>query len=289
MGQKVNPIGFRLALNKDWRSKWYASGRDYSDNLHSDILIRNYLKRELHSAAVASVIIERAWNSIRVTVSSARPGLVIGKKGEQIERMQAELSAMTGGKQVKIDIIEIKQPELEAQLIAENIALQLERRISFRRAMKRALQTAVDFGADGIRIRCAGRLGGADIARAERYREGKVPLQTLRVPIDYGFAEARTVYGIIGVKVWLNRGQAGQDAPAPTGPGAGLAQQQQRRERAQARGGRPGPGGRGGPGGGGRAGGRSGGSRAGGAPRAAAPETPAPAPAPAQPQAPTEA
>jgi len=205
MGQKVNPIGFRLAVSKDWHSKWYASRGDYATMLHSDLKVREYLKGKLQFAAVSKIVIERAWNSVRVTLFSARPGLVIGRKGSEIERMTATVSEMCGGNQVKIDIVEIKQPETDAQLVAEGVAMQLERRISFRRAMKRAVQTAMDFGADGIRIRCAGRLGGADIARAEWYKEGKVPLQTLRVPIDYGFAEASTVYGIIGVKTWINR------------------------------------------------------------------------------------
>ncbi|MFM7181571.1 MAG: 30S ribosomal protein S3 [Verrucomicrobiales bacterium] len=215
MGQKVNPIGFRLAVSKDWRSKWYAAGKTYTENLHNDLEIRNYLKGKLQQAAISKIMIERAWNSVRVTLHTARPGLVIGRKGQEIETMTATLSKMAGGKQVKIDIIEIKQPETDAQLVAENVALQLERRVSFRRAMKRALQTAMDFGADGIRIRVAGRLGGADIARAEWYREGKVPLQTLRVPLDYGFSEARTVYGLIGVKCWVNK----KEDAAPTNRG----------------------------------------------------------------------
>lgn len=214
MGQKVHPTGFRLAVNKDWRSKWYAPESDFADQLHSDLSIRQYLREKLQMAAVSKVVIERAWNSVRVTLHTSRPGLVIGRKGSEIERMTNDISQRCGGAQVKIDIFEIKQPELDAQLIAENVAVQLERRISFRRAMKRAVQTSMDFGADGVRIRCAGRLGGADIARSEEYREGKVPLQTLRVPIDFGFAEARTTWGIIGVKCWINRpedtGQAGQ-------------------------------------------------------------------------------
>jgi small subunit ribosomal protein S3 len=168
-------------------------------------------------------VIERAWNQVRVTLHTARPGLVIGKRGQEIEVMSQYISQMCGGKQVKIDIFEIKQPEIDAQLVAEGVAVQLERRISFRRAMKRAVQTAMDLGADGIRIRVAGRLGGADIARAEWYRQGKVPLQTLRIPIDYGFHEAKTVYGIIGVKVWLNRGNAGE--------GTSTAPRRERRER----------------------------------------------------------
>ena len=205
MGQKVNPISFRLAVNKDWRSKWYAPEGEFADHLHGDLQIRRYLDARLKGAAIAKVVIERAWNSLRVTLHTARPGVVIGRKGSEIEKMTAELSKLSGDRQVKIDIFEIKKPDIDAQLICENVALQLERRISFRRAMKRAMQTALESGALGIKIRCAGRLGGADIARAEWYREGKVPLQTLRVPIDYGFYEARTVYGIIGVKCWLNK------------------------------------------------------------------------------------
>ncbi len=214
MGQKVNPIGFRLAVTKDWRSKWYAAGKDYATKLHEDLKIRKFIKDftgNLNSdlkgstPAISRITIERAWNSVRVTISTARPGLVIGPKGKNIEDMTTALSKLCGGAQVKLDILEIRQPELDAQLVAENIATQLERRVSFRRAMKRAVQVAMDFGAEGIRVRCAGRLGGADIARAEQYREGKVPLQTLRAPIDYGFAEARTLYGVIGIKCWINK------------------------------------------------------------------------------------
>lgn len=203
MGQKVNPIGYRLALNRDWRSRWFAGTKELPEFLFNDIQIRKYVKDKLRLAAVARIVIERAWNSIRVTISTARPGIVIGRKGAEIEKMTEEISKMSGGKSVKIDIHEIKTPELDAQLVAENVALQIERRISFRRAMKKSLQTTMDFGAQGIKIRCAGRLGGAEISRAEWYREGKIPLHTLRTPIDYGFAEANTVYGKIGVKVWL--------------------------------------------------------------------------------------
>jgi len=205
MGQKVNPIGVRLIVNKDWRSKWYATGKDYTEKLHEDLNIRKWLKSRLQSGAISKINIERAWNSVRVTIHTSRPGLVIGRKGAEIENMTKSISKLCKGAQVKIDIVEIRKPELDAQLTAENICAQLERRISFRRAMKRSIQTAMDFGADGIRVRCGGRLGGADIARAEWHREGKVPLQSLRVPIDYGFAEANTVYGIIGVKVWINK------------------------------------------------------------------------------------
>ena len=219
MGQKVNPIGYRLALNRDWRSKWYASPKDFPEFLHADLKIRGYVKKKLALAAVAKIVIERAWNSLRVTIYTARPGIVIGRKGTEIEKMTEEIASMSGGKQVKIDIQEIKTPELDAQLVAENISLQIERRISFRRAMKKAVQTTMDFGAQGIKVRCAGRLGGAEISRAERYHEGKVPLHTLRTPIDYGFAEAQTVYGKIGVKVWLCKPEPGTEKEQPVREG----------------------------------------------------------------------
>ena len=177
------------------------------------------IMKKLYTAALSKIQIERAWNSLRVTLFTARPGLVIGRKGAEIEIMSSKISAMCSGRDVKIDIFEIKQPELDAQLVAENVAVQLERRIAFRRAMKRAIQTTMDFGADGIRIRCGGRLGGADIARAEWYKRGKVPLQTLRVPIDYGFAEARTTYGIIGVKCWINKKEEIEKPKRETGGG----------------------------------------------------------------------
>jgi len=269
MGQKVNPIGFRLAVNKDWRSKWFAGKQDFPAFLHSDIKIREYLKSKLQMAAVAKIVIERAWNSVRVTLFTARPGLVIGRKGSEIEVMNAEISRMSGGKQVKIDIFEIKSPDLDAQLIAENVAVQLERRISFRRAMKRAVQTTMECGALGIRIRVAGRLGGADIARAEWYREGKVPLQTLRTPLDYGFTEAHTVYGRIGVKVWVNRQI---NAEGEVVPAAGARPRPPRKD-----GERRGPGRGRGPGGPG--GGRGRGPRRDGAPVEAAPAPEAAAPA----------
>ncbi|MGY8640980.1 MAG: 30S ribosomal protein S3 [Verrucomicrobiales bacterium] len=241
MGQKVHPIGFRLAVTKDWRSKWYAPPEEYADQLHSDLKIRDFLKNRLQKGAVSKVLIERAWNSVRVTLHTSRPGLIIGKRGAEIEGMTNIISKMCAGAQVKIDIFEIKQPEIDAQWVAEQVATQLERRISFRRAMKRTIQTAIDFGANGIRIRCAGRLGGADIARAEQYREGKVPLQTLRVPIDYGFAQAETTWGIIGVKTWITHDE--EKAKEAKARGAGSDRR---------RGGGGGGRGRGGPGGGGR-------------------------------------
>jgi small subunit ribosomal protein S3 len=221
MGQKVNPIGYRLALNRDWRSRWFASKKDLPDFLHSDLKIRGYVKKKLQLAAVSKIVIERAWNSIRVTIHTARPGIVIGRKGTEIEKMTEEIGKMAGGKSVKIDIQEIKTPELDAQLVAENVALQIERRISFRRAMKKVVQTTMEFGAQGIKIRCAGRLGGAEISRAERYHEGKVPLHTLRTPIDYGFAEANTVYGKIGVKCWICKKEEIAPEPATTPAPAG--------------------------------------------------------------------
>jgi small subunit ribosomal protein S3 len=216
MGQKVNPIGYRLAINRDWRSRWFASKKDLPEFLHSDLKIRDYVKKKLQLAAVSKIVIERAWNSIRVTIHTARPGIVIGRKGTEIEKMTEEIGKMAGGKSVKIDIQEIKTPELDAQLVAENVALQIERRISFRRAMKKVVQTTMEFGAQGIKIRCAGRLGGAEISRAERYHEGKVPLHTLRTPIDYGFAEANTVYGKIGVKCWICKKEEIAPEPATT-------------------------------------------------------------------------
>ena len=223
MGQKVHPVGFRLAVTKDWESKWYASPKEYTEQLHEDLAIRRYLKKRLQKGAVSRVVIERAWNSVRVTLHTSRPGLIIGKRGSEIEVMTDHISNLCHGSQVKIDIHEIRQPELDAEWIAAQIATQLERRVNFRRAMKRSIQTAMEAGAEGIRIRCAGRLQGGDIARSESYRQGKVPLQTLRVPIQYGFAEAETVWGIIGVKVWLNK--------KPEEEGKGAAQGGQRRRR----------------------------------------------------------
>jgi len=211
MGQKVNPIGFRLAVQKDWRSKWYATEREYTEFLHSDITVRDYLKTKLIQASISKIVIERAWNLVRVTLHTARPGLVIGRKGQEIDVMSQKISEMCGGKQVKIDIFEIKQPELDAQLVAETVTQQLERRISFRRAMKRAVTNAMRAGALGIKICVSGRLGGAEIARCEWYREGRVPLHTLRADIDYSTSEAHTTYGVIGVKVWIYRGDYAQN------------------------------------------------------------------------------
>src|SRR6267378_1518731 len=203
MGQKTNPVGLRVAVNKDWRSKWYADKKDFGKLLAEDRKIRETLE----SASVPKILIERAATRCRITILTARPGVVIGRKGAEIDKLKEELSKMTG-KEIYVDIMEIKTPELDAQLVAENIALQLERRVSFRRAMKKALQTTKDFGAEGIKLRCAGRLGGAELARVEQYHWGRVPLHTLRAEIDYGFAEAKTMYGKLGIKCWICKGDA---------------------------------------------------------------------------------
>ena len=217
MGQKTNPIGLRIALNKDWRSRWYADKKEFGRLVAEDYKIREILKQKLEAASVPKIVIERAANRCRITIFTARPGVVIGRKGAEIDKLKEELAKMTG-KEIYVDIQEIKTPEMDAQLVAENVAMQLERRISFRRAMKKAVQTAIDFGAEGIKIRCAGRLGGAELARAELYHQGRVPLHTLRALIDYGFAEAKTVYGKIGVKCWICRGDKAADktTAAPT-------------------------------------------------------------------------
>ena len=206
MGQKTNPIGLRVAVNKDWRSKWYSAKKEFGGLLAEDRKIREILKKKLETASVPKILIERAASRCRITILTARPGVVIGRKGSEIDKIKEDLSKMTG-KEIYVDIMEVKSPEIDAQLVAENVALQLERRVSFRRAMKKVLQTAKDFGADGIKIRCAGRLGGAEIARVEKYHWGRVPLHTLRANIDYGFAEANTVYGKLGVKCWICKGE----------------------------------------------------------------------------------
>ena len=203
MGQKVNPIGFRIALNKNWSSRWYASKKDFGGLLQEDMKIRNFVKKQLNQAAVSRIDIERFANRIRVTVHSARPGLVFGRKRAEYDSLRDALYKLTDGKDIYIDVVEIKKPELNAQLVAENISMQLERRIGFRRAMKKSIQTAMDMGALGIKVRCGGRLGGAELARTEQYKDGKTPLHTLRANIDYGFAEARTMAGKIGVKTWI--------------------------------------------------------------------------------------
>lgn len=206
MGQKVNPIGFRLGINRTWDSRWYAEGKNYADLLHEDLVIRRFLLKRLSQAGVSKVLIERPAKKARVTIHTARPGVVIGKKGVDIENLRREISKMTGS-EAHLNIVEVRKPEIEAQLVAENVAQQMERRVSIRRAMKRVVQAAMRLGAEGIRINCAGRLGGAEIARTQWYREGRVPLHTLRANIDYGEATAHTTYGACGVKVWIYKGE----------------------------------------------------------------------------------
>jgi small subunit ribosomal protein S3 len=206
LGQKTHPKGFRLGYTKTWDSRWYA-GKDFGKFLHEDIKVRNFLKKKLYHTGVSSIDIERlADKEIRISIFTARPGLVIGKKGSDVDALKSELEKLTG-RAVRLNIKEVRKPESDAQLIAEGVALQLEKRIAFRRAMKKAVQSALKMGAEGIKIMCAGRLGGAEIARTEWYREGRVPLHTLRADIDYGFAEANTTFGVIGIKVWVYKGE----------------------------------------------------------------------------------
>ena len=205
MGQKVNPIGFRLGINKTWSSKWFAE-RNYSELLHEDIRIRKHIKDKFFHAGISSIEIERASDKAKINIYTARPGIIIGRKGSEIEKVKTDIQQIMTG-DVIINILEVRKPETDAQLVAENIALQLVRRVSFRRAMKRSVTTAMKFGVKGVRVACAGRLGGTEMARKEWYREGRVPLHTLRADIDYGFAEARTTYGIIGVKVLIFNGE----------------------------------------------------------------------------------
>ncbi|MFD0980354.1 30S ribosomal protein S3 [Tropicimonas aquimaris] len=234
MGHKVNPIGMRLQVNRTWDSRWYADTKDYGNLLLEDIAMREFIEKECKQAGVSKVIIERPHKKCRVTIHTARPGVIIGKKGADIEVLRKKLAAMTDS-ELHLNIVEVRKPELDAALVGESIAQQLERRVSFRRAMKRAVQNAMRMGALGIRVNVAGRLGGAEIARTEWYREGRVPLHTLRADIDYAHAEATTPYGIIGIKVWIFKGeimehdpsardrraQELQDGPAPRGAGGG--------------------------------------------------------------------
>lgn len=206
MGQKVHPTGIRLGIIKDWTSRWYASTQDYPVFLHQDLKVRDYMKQKLSHASVSRIQINRPANNAHITVHTARPGIVIGKKGEDIDKLRSDVSAMMGIP-VQINVEEIRKPELDAQLVAESVAQQLEKRIMYRRAMKRAVTNTMRLGAEGIKINVAGRLNGAEIARSEWYREGRVPLHTLRADIDYGFAEANTTYGIIGIKVWIFKGE----------------------------------------------------------------------------------
>src|SRR5690606_19750508 len=216
MGQKINPTGFRLAVNKNWNSRWFANSKNFSTMLNEDLKVREYLKKKLAHASVGRVVIERPAKDARITIHSARPGVVIGKKGEDIEILKTELRKLLGVNAVHVNIEEIRKPEIDAQLIADSITQQLEKRIMFRRAMKRAMQNAMRLGAQGIKIMSSGRLNGIEIARTEWYREGRVPLHTLRADIDYGFSEAKTTYGIIGVKVWVYKGDTlgRNDAPS---------------------------------------------------------------------------
>ena len=205
MGQKVNPIGLRLGINRTWDSRWFAES-NYAELLHEDFRIREFLRKKLAQAGVAKIVIERPAKKARVTIHTARPGVVIGKKGQDIEKLRSEIASMTDA-DVHLNIVEIRKPEVDAQLVAENVCQQIERRVSIRRAMKRAVQSAMRMGAEGIRINCAGRLGGAEIARTQWYREGRVPLHTLRANIDYGEASAHTTYGVCGVKIWIYKGE----------------------------------------------------------------------------------
>jgi len=253
MGQKIHPTGFRLAVTRNWNSRWYANNRDFGDMLAEDIKVRDYLKTKLKNAAVSRVLIERPAKNARITIYSARPGVVIGKKGEDIEALKKELATRLGVP-VAVNIEEVRKPEVDAQLIADSITQQLEKRIMFRRAMKRAMQNAMRLGAQGIKIMSSGRLNGIEIARTEWYREGRVPLHTLRADIDYGFSEAKTTYGVIGVKVWVYKGDTLGRTDAPSLDSTPRPEGEERRgPRGPRRDGdrRGGPGaGRGGPGGG---------------------------------------
>ena len=205
MGQKVNPVGFRLGGIKTWRSQWFSE-KNYGELIHEDINIRKYLKKKLYHAGISRIEIERAASKAKVNIHAARPGIIIGKKGSEIEKLKKELEGVSKS-EIIINILEVRKPEVDAQLVAENVALQLERRVAFRRAMKKCVTSSLKFGAKGIRVNCAGRLGGAEMARSEWYREGRVPLHTLRADIDWGFAEANTAYGLIGIKVWIFHGE----------------------------------------------------------------------------------
>lgn len=217
MGQKVNPIGLRLGIVKTWDSRWYA-GKKYADYILEDHKIRKFFKKKMFHAGVSKIEIERSSKRVRLRIFTSRPGIVIGKKGAEIAQLKKELEKMVTS-EVMIDIQEVRKPEIDAQLVAENIALQIERRVAFRRAMKRGMQSAMRFGAEGIKVICAGRLGGAEMARTEQYREGRVPLHTLRADIDYGFTEAKTTYGIIGVKVFIFKGEILGKEPVAVGAG----------------------------------------------------------------------
>lgn len=206
MGQKVRPIGLRVGINRTWDSCWYAEGEQYADHLHQDLRIKNHIRKTMRFSGISKVVIERSAKKVRVLIHTSRPGILIGKKGADIEKIKNDLTKIVGGVEVSLNIVEVRKPEADAKLVAEAVAQQLEKRVSFRRAMKRVMQSALRMGAEGIRINCSGRLGGAEIARMEWYREGRVPLHTLRANIDYGTAEANTTYGVIGLKVWIYKG-----------------------------------------------------------------------------------
>lgn len=212
MGQKTNPIGLRLGIIRTWDSRWYAE-KEYSKLLHEDIKISNFIKKKLYHAGISKVVIERAAKKIKINIYTARPGIIIGKRGLEVENLKQDVKKYLDG-DLQINIVEVRKPELDAQLVAENVALQLERRVSFRRAMKKAVSSILKFGAKGVKISCAGRLGGEEIARSEWYREGKVPLHTFRADIDFGFGESKTTYGVIGVKVWIYKGEKEEEAHA---------------------------------------------------------------------------
>ncbi len=286
MGQKVNPVGLRVGINRTWDSRWFAARHEYGRLLHEDRAIRAHLMKDQREGGISKVIIERPHKKCRVTVHTARPGILIGKKGEKIERIRADLSRLTAS-EVHLNMVEIRKPEIDATLIAESIAQQLERRVAFRRAMKRSVQSALRLGAVGIRINVAGRLGGAEIARTEWYREGRVPLHTLRADIDFGYGVAKTAYGIIGIKVWVFKGEIIEHDPmaaerknAEMQESGGPRPRREDRDggdRRERRGGRGGPGGgRGGAGGGRGGGGGAGTGAAGGAPAAGGGDTPTP-------------
>ena len=231
MGQKVNPTGLRLGVNRTWDSRWYADDK-FTDYLHEDLKIKEFLKEKLAQAGISRIVIERPAKKARVTIHSARPGVVIGKKGQDIENLRKEIQKMTES-EVQLNILEVRKPELDAQLVADSVAQQLERRVAFRRAMKRVMQSALRLGAEGIKVSCSGRLGGAEIARTEYYREGRVPLHTLRAKIDYGFCTANTTMGAIGIQVWVYHGEVlpGQKAPQPALEGTSRPSRSRRNDR----------------------------------------------------------
>jgi small subunit ribosomal protein S3 len=224
VGQKVNPIGFRVAVNKNWDSRWFAKKANFGEWLHEDLKIREALKKEFFTACIAKILIERSTNSLRATIFTARPGMLVGRKGAELEKIRQMVAKFATCRDVLVDVKEVKNAETNAQLVAESISMQLERRIGFRRAMKKAIQTAMDMGVEGIKIRCAGRLGGSELARVEQYKDGKTPLHTIRANIDYGFAEAQTPAGKIGVKVWICHKESFEEMNNATNAKTGKAQ-----------------------------------------------------------------